>query len=372
MNRPDHRRMGGPSRPISKFEFQNSNFPRHILSVTFMRFSGRVLPAAAVIAVAALSAARGQEPVPTPLPTPESPAAAETTPAPTPNVVSPAGAGAAGAAAAAISLGSVPTPTPSLALRIVPTPLIPVEKLPTENPYGSTPDVPAALPAKLAFSGAESLIGFFVSVHVDPTGHPLTVRRERDPIPSLAADSLKSIARWTFTPARRDGRPVETWAAYRLDLQIKVRPPKVLQSGLTPVTPTMPLPAPFPWPTDAAWLDGRKGSPPADGSVPVDQVDTAPVAQKTPWSADSYKGPFAVKFWVKIDRTGRITRAIPLEVSDPLLLAYFRRAMGAWIVQPAQAGGKPVESWNELTLGGQISYSDDVKQIVALKKYLGG
>ena len=38
--------------------------------------------------------------------------------------------------------------------------------------------------------------------------------------------------------------------------------------------------------------------------------------------------------------------------------------MNAWVLRPAQAGGAPVDSWNELTLAGQISYSVDVKQIV--------
>jgi hypothetical protein len=332
-----------------------------------MRLSGRVLPAAAVIATALLPAARGQAPEPPP--TPVSAPAAEATPVPTPMVILPAEAGAApGAPAPPVG---VPTPTPALALRIVPTPFVSVEKLPAENPYGSTPGTPAALPARPAFPDRESLVAFFVSVRVDPNGHPLTVRRERDPIPSLAAESLKSIARWTFTPALESGRPVETWAAYRLDLQTEVRSPKDLQSSLTPVTPATPLPAPFAWPGDAAWLDSRKSAAPADGSVPLDRVDAPPVPRKTPWSADSYKGPFTAKFWVKVDRTGRITRTIPLEISDPLLIAYFRTAMSAWLLQPAQTAGKPVESWNALALSGQISYSADLKQVVALKQYLG-
>ncbi len=131
------------------------------------------------------------------------------------------------------------------------------------------------------------------------------------------------------------------------------------------------LPKPFEWPTDAEWVDSRKAPAPSDGSVPIDQVDTAPIPQKTPWSADSYKGPFAVKYWVKVGKSGRIEKAIALEVSDPVLLAYFRQSMNAWVMRPAQSGGAPVDSWNELTLGGQISYSDEIKQIVALKKPIG-
>jgi len=312
----------------------------------------RALPLAALLAAALGSAARGQAPPATPTPAPPP---AEPTATPTPD-----------------TLGlPLPTPIAPTVLRIKETPSIAVEKLPTDNPYGKTADAPAAILPKLTFADATLSAGFFVSVHVDPTGKALSVRRERDPIPSLAAESLKSFSRWVFAPGRRGGSPVDTWGAYRVDLEVSIRSPKVLQTVFTPVAPTAPLPKPFEWPTDAAWLETRKAAAPADGSIPIDQVDTTPIPQKTPWSADSYKGPFTVKYWVKVDKTGRIEKAIPLEVSDPVLLPYLRQSMSAWVIRPAQSGGAPVDSWNELTLGGQVSYSDDIKQIVALRKTIG-
>lgn len=250
-------------------------------------------------------------------------------------------------------------------------PSITVEKLPAENPFGKAADVPAALPPKLTFTDATFPAAFFVTVRVDPTGHPSNVRRDHDPIPSLAADTLKSVARWTFTPARRGGQPVDTWAPYRVELSVEIRSPKVAQAVLTPVEPSAPIPKPFQWPPDSEWLEARRVPAPLDGTVPIDQVDTAPMPQKTPWSADSYKGPFSVKYWVKVDASGKITRAIPLEVSDPVLLGYFRRSMAAWVLRPAQSGGAAVETWNELTLAGTVSYSDDIKQIAALRKDIG-
>ena len=169
----------------------------------------------------------------------------------------------------------------------------------------------------------------------------------------------------------RSGQAVETWGAYRVDLEVEIRSPKVAQMAFTPVTPATAIPKPFEWKSDADWLESRHPAAVQDGSTPIDQVDTAPIPQKTPWSADSYKGPFSVKYWVKVDKTGRIERAIPIEVSDPVLLPYLRRSMSAWVIRPAQSGGSPVESWNELTLGGQVPYSDDIKQIVALRKSIG-
>ena len=357
-----------------------------------MRLTKRALPAAALLAASMFSAAEGQTaPAPTPLPAPATSEAAPPQSAPTPQAApvtqsAPTQSAPPPAPASQTAPPSQPAsapqpppppieaPTPALdptTLRIVDVPIVTIARLPAENPFGNTADVPAALPPKLAFSDATATAGFFVSVHVDPTGKALSVRRERDPIPSLAAESLKSISRWVFTPGRRGGQPVDTWGVFRLDLSVEIRSPKVLQMAFHPVTPTTPVPAPFGWQSDSDWLETRRFTAPADGSVPMEQVDTAPVPQKTPWSADSYKGPFSVKFWVKVDKTGRITSAIPLEVSDPVLLAYFRKAMTAWTIRPAQAGGAAVESWNELTLGGQVSYSDDIKQIAALRRYIG-
>ena len=322
-----------------------------------MRSMIRVLSLATLVA-AGTSLSRAQEtPNPTPTPAPAPPPAAAVTPPPTPS-------------AADVAL-PLPTPIAPAAMRIRDVPSITVEKLSADDPFGKTADVPATLPPKLAFADVSLPAAFFVSIHVDPTSKVLSVRRDRDPIPSQAAESLKSMSRWSFSPGRKGGQPVDTWGAYRIDLDVEFRSPKVAQVAFTPVTPATPIPKPFDWKSDTEWLDSRHVEPPQDGSVPIDQVDTTPIPQKSPWSADSYKGPFSIKYWVLVDKTGRITRAIPLEISDPVLLPYFRSSMATWTVRPAQTGGAAVDSWNELTLGGQISYSDDIKQIVALKRAIG-
>jgi hypothetical protein len=255
--------------------------------------------------------------------------------------------------------------------RIVDSPSVSIVKLPTENPYGLPFDTPAALPAKLPFTDSMLTTGFFVSVRVDPAGKAISVRRDRDPIPSLAGETMRTIQRWTITPARRSGQAVETWGAYRLELAVEVDAPKVTQMLLTPVTPQTPLSAPFAWPPEAEWLESRKPGPTPDGTVSILEVDTAPVPQKTPWSADSFKGPFSVKYWIKVDKNGKVERAIPLEVTDPVLLIYFRRAMSGWVLRPAQSKGAPVESWNELSLSGQIGFDDEIRQISALRRAIG-
>ncbi len=348
-----------------------------------MRFALRGSWAAALLAASIGRAVLAQEPAAAPTPQPaDAPGSAPapgTVPTPPP-APAPSAAPSAGAVSAPVESSAPPvTPVPAVSpgpasappVRIVDAPNIWVATMPTDNPFGRTVDAPAALPAKLPFTDAKVAVGLFVSVHVDANGKPLAVRRDRDPIPSLAAETMKSIQRWTITPARRAGQPVDTWGAYRLDLAVEIDTPKINQMGMMPITPATALPSPFSWPAETDWLESRRPPAPTDGTVSILEVDSAPIPQKTPWSGDSFKGPFAARYWVQVDKFGRIGRAIPIEISDPVLLAYFRRAMSTWLLKPAQSKGGPVESWNELVLAGQISFDDEIRQISALRRAIG-
>ncbi len=342
-----------------------------------MRFALRALSAAAVLAASIGRASLAQDPAPAPTPQPAGAPGSGQPPTEAPPPAAAAAPADATAPEAAPSPSAAPTPglpagpAAAPAVRIVDSPTVWVAKLPSENPYGSVADAPATLPAKLPFADATMPAGLFVSVRVDATGKPISVRRDRDPIPSLAAETMKSIQRWTIVPARRSGQAVDTWGAYRLELAVEIDSPKITQMMMMPVTPTTPLPSPFSWPAEADWLESRRPPAPSDGTVSILEVDTAPIPQKTPWSADSYKGPFSVKYWILVDKTGRITRAIPIEVSDPALLPYFRKAMASWTMKPAQSKGAPVESWNDLVVSGQITFDDEIKQISALRRAIG-
>ena len=142
-----------------------------------MRRLSRALPIAAMWAAGIVVSAAAQiPPGPTPTPGASSPPAA---PAP------PAAAAPGGPPTPAPTEVTLPTPTPiapnALSIRDVPS--IVVERLPADNPFGRKVDVPAGLPPKLAFPDATLPAAFFLTVRVDPTGHPSNIRRDHDPIP---------------------------------------------------------------------------------------------------------------------------------------------------------------------------------------------
>lgn len=299
--------------------------------------------AAAASLAAAVAAAAGAQETPAPAPAPPPPA-------PTPTAIPAAGAAAP--------------------LRLSDTPMVRIDRLPADNPFGVAAESPAALPPKPAMTELVLEAPLYAAIHVDRTGKATGSRRARDPIPALAFDEKKSFDRWTFEPAKKGGQPVETWASYRLDLTIELRAPKIEQMTLTPITPSTPIPAPVEWGSDQAWYDSLKVAAPADGSVPVEQLDTLAVPKKTRWDATSYKGPFSVRMWVRVNAAGRADRTIPMQVSEPILLADLKRQIATWQFRPARVNGQPADSWNELAVAGQIGFSVEIKQISNLRKTL--
>ena len=265
---------------------------------------------------------------------------------------------------------AIPAAGAAAPLKLNDGPSIRIDRLPSDNPFGVVAEAPAALPVKPQFNELRLEAPLFAAIRVDRTGKATASRRARDPIPSLVADEKRSFERWTFEPARKGGQPVETWAAFRLDLTIDLKAPKVEQATLTPVTPTTAIPVPLEWGTDQAWYDAVKAAAPTDGTVPVEQLDTLAVPKKTKWDADSYKGPFSVRMWVRVNAAGRADRTIPIQASDPILIADIRRQIAAWQFRPARVNGQAADSWNELAVSGQIGWSSEIKQIQNLRKSL--
>ncbi|HEX9305506.1 MAG TPA: hypothetical protein VGA31_13740 [Thermoanaerobaculia bacterium] len=338
------------------------------------------LLAFAVVLTLTAGIGRGQkrDVSPTPVPTPPPPEAApapapppEPTPAPPTALPAVPTSAVPPAAATPTPPAAAVTPTSPPAMRITDSAVVAILQAPAENPFGITAEVPAALPPKLNFAQSIVPAAQYVSARVDAAGKPMGLKPERDPIPSLSGEAQKSLARWTFEPARRGSENVETWAALRLDLQVEIDAPRSVQANLVPVTPSTAIPRPLSWPSDETWLETRKGPAPA-GGVAIDAVDSPPMPKKTPWTADSYRGPFSARFWVKVRSNGSVEKAIPLEATDPILLGYLRHAMSTWTFRPAQAHGMPVDSWNELSLSGNVTYKVALKQIASLRRSLAG
>jgi len=226
------------------------------------------------------------------------------------------------------------------------------------------------VPVKPTYADLKIPASLFVAVRVDAKGKPVAVRRARDPIPALAAQTQTSLLRWNFDPGRKGGQPVETWASLRLDLVVEIDAPKVETLLLTPILASTPIPKPVEWGNDSAWLDALKPAPASDGVLPIEQVDTPPVPRKQPWSSSSYKGPFSVKFWVRIGAAGRVEKSIPIQASEPVLIAYLRKTLETWAFRPARAGNAAAPTWNELVLAGTVDYSTELKMTTTLRQSL--
>ena len=178
---------------------------------------------------------------------------------------------------------------------------------------GRAVEEPAALPPKPASpTERSSTAALFAAVRVDPTGKVVAVAASATRSPrSRRSRWVASSSAGRSIPRAKAGKPVETWASLRLDLQSRSGR-REEQATLTPITPATPLPVPFEWGDDEALArQPSKPRPPTDGTVPIEQVDTAPIPKKTPGPPTPTRGPSPAKFWVKVNAAGRIEQVDP-------------------------------------------------------------
>jgi len=141
----------------------------------------------------------------------------------------------------------------------------------TENPYASTVDAPAALPPKLAFAGQRRSAVFFVSIHVDSTGKAAPGARDRDPIPSLAGETLRSISPLDVRPGasrRATGRHLGAFASTFTPRSARRRSCRCPSRHHADDAD----PPPFQWLPECDWFVQPPPREPYDGSVPIVDV----------------------------------------------------------------------------------------------------
>jgi hypothetical protein len=276
------------------------------------------------------------------------------------------------ASAEATAATPAPATAPALGapLKITDTRVPLLARFPADNPFGAAVDVPAAPPVKPVIPKVVMTDEMYVALRVDAKGKATAVKRVRDPIPTIAADTQKSLSRWTFDPPKKGGQPVDTWTSLRLDLSFEIDPMKFENFTMTPVTRETPIATPFQWQASAAWLEAVKATPPADGAVPLEQLDLPPTPRKYPWSATSLSRQFTAKLWVRVTSAGKLDKIVPIQVTDPFMIAYLKKGLSTWAFRPARAGTANVDSWNELTLSGEVDCSIELKNIVSLRKTL--
>jgi|PersoiStandDraft_1058852.scaffolds.fasta_scaffold11909_2 hypothetical protein len=244
--------------------------------------------------------------------------------------------------------------------------------VPSSNAFSCAADSPPTPVTHELRSGLEASIDEFFSVRLDAAGKVQEVLLSHDAIPSLSADVRESLARWEFTAPKKSGAPVAAWATVRADLKIEYSKPQVSRFDFRAVAPGDPLPPPLETVWDESWLG--KAPPLADrkGAEPAESLDTPPLPGKTRWRAKSYKGPFSVRLWLEISPSGKITRFVPVELKDPVLLPFLRQTIGRWTFLPAREKGAPVACWGILEISGTTSYDVSLLRAASVQKSIGG
>ena len=216
----------------------------------------------------------------------------------------------------------------------------------------------------------------FFALKLDETGKVLQAEAVDPPLRGIAPAAVDVALRWTFDPARKDGKAVRTWAAYGLDLVVDLERPVFTSLSLLPVEKGDPLPVVVREPAaDEALLRfPPRPDDPDPAVVSIEEVDFLPVARKSPWKLEPLRLKSRFSAILQVSPAGVVERVIATGTSvEPFILAWVRTQAVRWKISPALDGETPQRSYMNLDLAAEYEVTrakEAAKRV--LKKNLKG
>jgi hypothetical protein len=197
------------------------------------------------------------------------------------------------------------------------------------------------------------------AIHLLETGRVTEAVPIEPPLKGLAAPLAAVVPRWRFTPAKKGGQSVPTWATYSIDLAISLEKGVFSAFTLEPLRKDDPLVPVIRDTSGDAWMAQypRDIEPKDPAAVSIEDVEVLPSPEKTPWSFDAARVRARTTALVEVSEQGAVTRFLPTGETEPLLGIWLKQVASKWHFTPALAGGRPVSCW--MVLDATLDYTLD-------------
>jgi hypothetical protein len=191
-------------------------------------------------------------------------------------------------------------------------------------------------------------VQLMVTVKVEETGRVSAIEGVEPPLKALGASASILAPRWTFEPAKKDGRPVRTWASMAFDLDIEMERASFSSFTLRPVQKTDPAARvirEYEGDSFTARYPKEINSK-EDGLVSVEDVDFIPQPKKVSWKFDSTRLRSRFTALVQVSKDGSVLKVLPVgELVESAIARWMRSAISTWKLSPAVVSGAPVDCW---------------------------
>lgn len=239
------------------------------------------------------------------------------------------------------------------------TNLSPAE-LPYAHPLFRPLDQGATLVERPPLEDLETRVWLFITVKLGGDGRVLEGAAVEPPLKGLAVPLPSLFPRWRFTPAKKGGALVMTWATYGADLIVQLEKGVLSSFNLVPVGKEDPLPRVVPEPPGEGWMTAyqKEVTPAEPGVVSIEECDVLAAPDSNKWKFESARTRSRLTALVQVSETGQVGRIIPTgETDEPLIVLWLRKTAAKWKLTPAMSGGKPVSSW--MALNAMLEYTID-------------
>lgn len=236
-----------------------------------------------------------------------------------------------------------------------------------------TPPKLAEVPAAQDYRGKTTL---FFALKMDEMGKVLQAEVVEPPLRGIVPAAREIALRWSFDPARKDGKAVRTWAAYGLDLVVDLEKPVFTTLVVAPIGRGDAIPTVLREPVGEEELlrYPREPDDAEPGLLSIEDVDFLPAVKKAPWKMEPIRLKSRFSAILQISPAGAVERIIPTGSSlEPFILAWVRTLAARWKFAPAVDGEAPQRAYVSLELVAEYEIArakETAKRL--LKKNLKG
>lgn len=240
----------------------------------------------------------------------------------------------------------------------IPLPEIEIMKIMDETPFYK----PLDLPPKISKEDLSSTIQIegevTLSVLIDPSGKPKKAKIYQSDFPQFSNQILKDFAVWSFTPPRKSGQVVNTWASLNLRFKSKYKWDIITMSFL-PVEKGEKCP-------DFIKYGFIKESVPEEliekkfsDAYNIKEIDDLPSLKKWDFNFQDYQGKETIKGILWVSKEGKVLGFQATQIQTPGLIPYLENIFKMELqFTPPTYKGIPTDAFLKVEINATYSLTE--------------
>lgn len=259
-----------------------------------------------------------------------------------------------------LSINPVPLPNITVPEKdyTIPLPEIEIMKIPDETPFYKPLDSPPKI-SKENLSSTILIEGeVTLSVLIDPTGKPKKAKIYQSDFPQFSNQILKDFAVWSFTPPKKSGQVVNTWASLNLRFKSKYKWDIITMSFL-PVEKGEKTPEFIRYGFIKEKVPVELIDKKFTDAYNIKEIDELPSLKKWDFNFQDFEGKETIKGILWVSKEGKVLGFQATQIQTPALIPFLEESFKKELIFNVPTyQGKPTDAFLKVEINARYTLTE--------------